>query len=400
MADVIDAWLNNRRQSIIEGLKLRPRENPLFKGSALRASRGQGDAYYLEESNKREWILKKFSPGRSPDGTYIKAIGTLLPNHPGFESGSQRKVLTKDSLLNSGVGYFTNEFAIWLHNVILMMRVEGFDWAFWADKLRYGDIQFSKDQRLLLCKNLSEQILVLEKHGISHRDLSSTNILIDTKTWQIHLIDWDSLYHPTLQMPSNTTFGTHGYVSPLVRETDSDDPKTTWRPLSDRFSLATLNIEFLGLSKNSPLTGDGGMFEQGEMNNRGGIALRMILQNVQQKFPDAVNLFTRALNARSFEECPSPYEWIKFCNLGSGFKAPSLKEIYDPTKELAEFLKKWRYLPPKPVPPINTLENPNWPEILSKYSKDPTSTPSLKDIEDPTKDIIEVLKKINKDKGE
>ena len=132
-----------------------------------------------------------------------------------------------------------------IENTILMPLVRGSDWANVADKVRAGKINLTSEQRLLLCRNLSEKVSILERSNVSHRDLSSTNVFVDTNTWNVHLIDWDSIFHSSLTFPPNTTFGTNGYVAPFVRVNGSEDPHIRWRCGADRFSLAVLNVEFL-----------------------------------------------------------------------------------------------------------------------------------------------------------
>jgi internalin A len=304
MSDIIDRWLKSAKFAIIEGLALRPRESPFLKGTALVTSRGQANVYFL--NNGTRWILKKFLEGRKPGTKYLEAIAKVLPkDHFGFESGIQRKLLRESSL--SGDGYYSTEFSEWLCDAVLMPSVTGYDWAFWADKLRDDRLSLSQQQRLQLCKHLSEHIICLEENGISHRDLSSTDIMIDSQTWQVHLIDWDSLYHDSLDMPENTTFGTYGYLSPIIKES----PHNSWCQYSDRFALAILNVEFLLMTKGYPLTGDGGMFEQKELNNRYGPGISKALNDLHKDFPEAASLFSTALDANSFEQCPSPQAWLR-----------------------------------------------------------------------------------------
>ncbi|MBP7963058.1 MAG: serine/threonine protein kinase [Caldilineaceae bacterium] len=381
MSDIVDRWLRSNKKAFVDGQALRPRESPFLKGTALVTSRGQANVYFLHNGGR--WILKKFLEGRKPDLTYIRAISKVLPKgHPGFESGTQRSVLESSCLSNTG--YCHKELAQWLDETVLMLCVNGFDWAFWADKLREGKNQFTKEQRLLLCKNLSEHIKVLEGNSISHRDLSSTNIMIDAQTWQVHLIDWDSLYRASLKMPGNTTFGTNGYISPIVKRNGSEDPNTTWRIGSDRFSLAVLNVEFLAMSNASPLTGDGGMFEQNELYNRGGGGIKRVLTKVQSDFPDATSLFMQALQAKKFEDCPSPDDWIRFSGLGSKFEAPKLDDLYDPIKDLATFIQKWKPITPKSVEPLDQAMPPvDWSSITIRThppAQPERQSPSLDDM--------------------
>jgi hypothetical protein len=63
------------------------------------------------------------------------------------------------------------------------------------------------------------------------------------------------------------------------------------------------------------------MFNQTEIYNRGGDGIDLILDTLKEKFPGADALLKTALDAQSFDECPSPAEWIAF---SSGAASPSV----------------------------------------------------------------------------
>lgn len=312
MSDLVEAWLKSGKHAEIAGLRLRPIEYPQLKGILLATSRGQAQAFYLTDDNGLDWILKKFLPAKTPDPAYINAIGSLIPRWPGFQSGSRRQILSKSSLSKSG--FFSADFGSWLENTVLMPRVSSDDWAKLADKIRNGSVRLTEDDRMLLCKSLSQQINLLERNDLSHRDLSVTNVFVDWQAQFVHLIDWDCIFHPSLAMPPNTTFGTDGYVAPFVKVSGSPDPRVTWRPRADRFSLAILNAEFLSMDFGTPDMNDGGMFDQSELFNRGGLETARIINNLQNHFPRAASLLEKALRAQSFDDCPSPADWLALSN--------------------------------------------------------------------------------------
>ena len=193
-----------------------------------------------------------------------------------------------------------------------MTRLAGTDWAFLIDKVRSGSFNLPRDERLVLCRNLSEKIKILEDNNISHRSLSRTSVFIDVKDQSIELINWDEIFHPALAIPPNRTIGSKGYIAPFIRRSGTPDPLITWRPQADRFSLAMLNSEFLGLRADSPIYGDGSLLNQDDLYARKGESLNLILNALKQNFPGADLLLKRALEARSYDECPSPVEWLAF----------------------------------------------------------------------------------------
>ncbi len=378
MRDVAQTWFDRKTRVFIEDVNLLPQENVCYSGHPLVVARGQAQAFYLEDENQRIWILKKFLPGRKPDTHYIRAVQALVPKHPGFESGYQRKVLSAASVNPSGLP--STDFPSWLDDTILMPRVKGSDWAVIADKVRDGTISLSPEQRLILCRNLSEKIAILERNNISHRDLSSTNIFIDANTWDVHLIDWDSLYHQSLTIPSATTFGTNGYVAPFVKVGGKEDANVTWTLGADRFSMAILNIEFLSVDRNSPVNGDGGLFDQDEIYKLGGSLIGRIGGHLGRNFSNAFRLFDRIFKARNFNECPSPDEWIA---LAQGITAPSLRDVYDPEADFIKYIQQLQRRPiERPAPKLRDLQEPVLPEaFFATHGNEGPPAPRLADLD-------------------
>ena len=190
-----------------------------------------------------------------------------------------------------------------------MLQIEGVDWACLTDRLRNSKIDLTETDRIKMCKNLANIVKILEESSISHRDLSNGNIFIDPNTFEISLIDFDSLYYSSLQMPASTTIGSEGYAAPFI---DADDATLTFCKQADRFALGILIVEFLLMGKTSPFSHEGGIFNQEDINQRSGKTIAYAEQQLQSKFPGALKLFKAALNSFSFGDCPSPDDWKAF----------------------------------------------------------------------------------------
>jgi serine/threonine protein kinase len=272
----------------------------------LTARGEQASAYYLIDDNDKGWVLKKFFPETQPDDIYVDAIQTLIPGKPGFESGFEREVLRSSSV--SGSAYVQADFKTWIDGSILMPEVMAITWAELSGSIRQEYTVLSKVERLLLCQKLAEVVGWLEASGLAHRDLSSANVMMDTLSIEIHLIDWDSLYHATLEMPANMTCGTDGYIAPFVKDDGAGNAGATWQENSDRFALAMLNVELLTARAGASFSG--GLIEQGELQNRAGKGIEAVRDSLRHTFPVAVEFLDAALTARSFADCPSPSDWI------------------------------------------------------------------------------------------
>ena len=327
--EVIESWLKSGRTAAIGQQFLRPVEHKRMRGKPLSSQKGQATAFFLTDKNMNWWILKKFHPNCPLDCSYLNQISSLLPKAPGFACGTERQILTAGTLSRAKGCHYSRALDGWLAGTILMPRIDGYDWAGMADEIRDGSIKLDDSHRLTICKNLTELIDLLENANCCHRDLSCGNVFIDPNTWQVNLIDFDSLYHPSLTIPQSTTAGTTGYTSHQVWVGNNPDAGQTWCPYTDRYALALLNVEFLLVDSNSKVTGEGGIFHQDELRNQNGPGLKAILSQLKQKCPAAAQLLDAAIHSRNFSDCPSPQDWFQFYQTVPGFMItpPSLDEL-------------------------------------------------------------------------
>ncbi|MBM4030176.1 MAG: hypothetical protein FJ291_00130 [Planctomycetes bacterium] len=328
-ADVVERWLRSGGPANVDGIALRPVEHKGMPGMPLSVQRGQAEAFCLAGSDGSRWVLKKFHPGRRLDRSYLEGVATVLPDHGGLLSGTDRSVLSVASLHKEHGFYYTPDLARWLHDTVLMPRVNGVDWATIADGVRDGSIKLERPHRLALLRGLTDIILLLEERQCAHRDLSSGNVFVNCQAWMVLLIDFDSVFHPALAMPNATTCGTEGYTPPYAWQGGALDPRQTWCQGADRFALCVLCVEFLILDAGAPLAAEGGMFEQEELRSRSGRGISLALAALKAKYPAAGPLFEAALRSTSFRDCPSPKDWARFCDStpGAPMKPPRLDEL-------------------------------------------------------------------------
>jgi serine/threonine protein kinase len=306
----VETWLISGEYAVLDNIALRPRCAGRLSAVPMVTKSEEGFAYFLTDSAGRGWILKKFLPGQEPDRAYTDALQALIPKWPGFESGFERRILKSPSA--SFAGFCNGEFQAWIDGAILMPQAVSSTWAEFAESIRKGSVALSAVERLMLCCKLSEMVSCLESAGLAHRDLSSKNVLINPMNVELHFVDWDSLYHATLTMQSNTACGTNGYIAPFVKANGLELVNLTWQEKSDRFALAILNSELLAIEAGSKCVEDGGLVQQSDIDNRWGPTLFEVRNTLRNNFPDAVELFDKSLIASSFRECPSPTEWMDF----------------------------------------------------------------------------------------
>lgn len=300
-------WLLSGREAVVNGLPLRLRPHSHNRAMPLATSLGQATVFYLDGNRGREWMLKKFHPGRAPDAAYIGAIRTLVPHESGFESGLERQCLAASMV--SPHGYSSAAFATWLEGTILMPRVRASSWSDFLGNVREGAVDTDLPDRIRIAEDFCRKVEALEEASLAHRDLSATNVMIDGQR-SIHFIDWDSLYAPSLRMPPNTTIGTAGYTAPYMAEM-GDDPAASWTQGADRFALAVLVLETFAAQRDCSFAGDGCLLEQNEIQARCGKTIDAALSAAAARERQVVVLFQRALAAKAPLQCPSPREWFR-----------------------------------------------------------------------------------------
>lgn len=367
-AEVMENWLCSSRYAQLNGTRLRPIEHPILKGTPLSVAKGQSEVYPMVSDNNQRWMLKKLHKGKSLDRGYLATVNSVLPKTEAFRVGTTRKILSSKDLRQVPNSYYARDFADWLNTTILMPAVEGGDWAALADEIRDGNRQLERSQRIELARNLAEVVLALEHHKCSHRDLSSGNVFIVVNTWRIYLIDFDSLYHPSLPMPGATTCGTDGYAAPYAWDGDRLNPGRTWCRCADRYALAIIIVEFLTLYRRATMTGEGGMFDQDELRKRYGHGLNRV-RKILKDWPGVLDLFNAAISSTNFNSCPSPKDWQQM--LGT---IPEARAKPSKLEQLSGFSADYvrRILNKQPIAPSQPV--PNLSEIKPIHIELPQST--------------------------
>ena len=246
----------------------------------------------------------------------------------------------------------------------------------------FGDsrLHLQRDHRLRLCRNLAHLVRLLEASDCAHRDLSSGNVFIDTATWDVILIDFDSIYHTSLRMPSATTCGTEGYTAPFVWKSGRPCPSATWCTQGDRYSLAIVSAEFLVLELGAPLGAEGGLFDQEQLRQRRGDTLQLARDRLRNEYADALPLFEAAINSRSCDDCPAPDDWLRFCDtvMGPAVEPPALSalECAQPDDFTRLLQRRIPAAPVWPAPnlddlPDGTIGTPAAPQMFLQIPDDP-----------------------------
>ena len=355
-AKVVEHWLNTGRNAIIGQISVKPIEHALLKGKPLSSQKGQAEAFFFIDDNGNWWILKKFHDNRNLDRSYLSRVSSVLPRDNGFTCGTQRQVLSRGALRQAMGYHYSTELDTWLDGTVLMPRIAGLDWAALADEIRDGSVCLDEPQRVTLCRNLTRLVQLLEDYRCAHRDFSCGNVFIDSQTWQVYLIDFDSLYHPSLRMPRATTCGTTGYTPHHAWNNSSIDPRLTWCECADRYAMALINVEFLLMNPGIKTTGEGGIFDQDELRRQSGSGINSIIGQLKSEYPHAAQLLEATIHSSDCSDCPSPQDWNR-CFITTPSLIPTPPSLGDfhriPPRHYAKTLSRCR--PAAPLWPAPSL---------------------------------------------
>jgi hypothetical protein len=373
-AEEMTEWVQDGRYAVVNQRRVKPVEHDRFRGKPFSSQKGQAEAFFLVDEKGNWLVLKKFLSGRTLDRAYLLKISSLLPRDPGFACGTDRQILSKGTLAQTKGCYYSAELDRWLDGTVMMSKVDGFDWTAVADEVRDGDTSLDETQRFTLCRHLTRLVGLLEDNHCSHRDLSCGNVFIDAATLEVCLIDFGSLYHPSLTMPKVTTCGTEGYTAAYAWDNGNLDASKTWCRGADRYALSLLNTEFLLVTEGTEATAEGGIFDQNELKSRSGRGISSIIGKLKAQYPPAAQLLQRAISSQNCKDCPSPDEWNGFFKTAGVAATPvNLGDMPEPSvARISGILSRCRPAAPLwPAPalhemPVKTPQIPERPSILPR----------------------------------
>lgn len=310
-SDVMQRWLLSGMTARISGLDFIPVAHPLAPNTVSSITKGQACVYLIRQIPQETiWFLKEFAPSRRPDDRYLLEVARHVPGHLEFISCTQRRLLAREHVDRHHSDFRDPGLADFLDGCILTPKVPGESWVNRADELRSSRKSWCLQDRLRAALGLARAVERLEAGGCSHRDLSGGNVFIQPDG-NIHLIDWDSLFHRNIEFQANTTVGTAGYMAPFTRSpTGGWDARLSWQPWADRFALGILIAEFLLTDSTTPAQEDGSLFSQAQLNDTASAAVRQQVHRIEDISIHLAWQLLAMFQATAFEKCPSPRHWM------------------------------------------------------------------------------------------
>jgi serine/threonine protein kinase len=209
-------------------------------GIYINGTGGRATVYRIQQvDTNNEYALKVFKEEyqiayRRDNFDYFQRT---LPTIPAFAWVQHRMLLNEQD-----DGQLIQQYPV-LRNAIVMP---------WFDLPQVDQVRVALNGKNSLieqnkCKHfgqlLADTLAQLEKLGIAHGDIASSNVLLDWDQNELYIIDIEDMYHASLSQPMTTQMsigGTGGYRF--------NNAFSSWQAEADRFAGAILISELLTLS--------------------------------------------------------------------------------------------------------------------------------------------------------
>jgi serine/threonine protein kinase len=221
---------------------------------------------------------------------------------------------------------------------VLMPWIQG---STWFDILR-NETNINQDASKKLAKNTANVLAGLEERGFAHCDVAGANVIVNTITGMVSLIDVEDMFGPSLSLQGNFPQGTAGYQ----HRTSRNGEQGQWCVEGDRFSGAVLLAEMLAWHNPAVrqvfnAETDEQYFAEGEMQDQNSSRYRLVLNTLAEISSEIADCFAQAWESAMLADCPPLREWAK----------------------LLEFPLVSDWLPIKPPPPQSPYQPKSWTPI-------------------------------------
>jgi serine/threonine protein kinase len=286
-------WSQDRRFQALE--------HPSAPGFAHAMEGGKAFVYRIRELGAGTEYALKVMKTKHRDPALEEVCGKLdaLKTAPGM--GVCERCCLSPASAPDAIKQYKN-----LAYAILMPWVDGFSWFDVLYLGKRGRHSLSKEQSVTLALNFADVLARLEAMGVAHCDLSAGNIVIDTSSLTVELIDVEDFYAPNFQTPAAIPYGTPGYQHKA-------SARGQWGMTADRFAAAILLSEMLGWHDAKVKSASYGetYFDPAELQTSGSRRLDVLTQAVasHRNGQTLVELLRAAWESDTFEACPPLAQW-------------------------------------------------------------------------------------------
>ena len=256
----------------------------------------QAIVYELEGAGSN-WALKVFKPYyRRPYLVRVTRKIAGYSNLPGMEVCNRTIISTKDNLgllkVHPGLMYSA-----------LMPWIEGPTWT----EVLLSRKRLSAKASLGIAQQLLKCLVALEEYGLSHGDLSGSNIMLPVFAGGdgVSLVDVEQMYSPGAERPEVLPEGSPGYGFPHVTQ-------PLWGPFTDRYPGSIILAEVLSLCDGRAVEGAWGeSFFTEDETGRQVDRLSIMMEVLQDRWGDQIaSIFQRNWFAETPEDCTPFAEWL------------------------------------------------------------------------------------------
>ncbi|MBS2037331.1 PEGA domain-containing protein [bacterium] len=183
----------------------------------------------------------------------------------------------------------------------------------WVDGPNWMEIiglkqELNKSQCQVLARAFAQSMLELEQEGLSHCDLSASNVLLPELVRPgagVEFVDVEQFYGPGIDRPEILTSGSPGYSTPALAE-------QMWSRSGDRMAGAILLAEILAWCDPQVREQAGleSFFEPDEVANKCA-RYDLLEQSLRKNWGDApADLLAATWNSKSLEQAPLFADWL------------------------------------------------------------------------------------------
>ncbi len=190
---------------------------------------------------------------------------------------------------------------------VLMPWIRG---STWFDIL-VAETSLTEDASKKVAKSTADVLTSLEDRGFAHCDIAAANVIVNTGTGVVSLIDVEDMFGPGLSLSSGFPQGTDGYQ----HQTSRNEEQGQWCPEGDRFSSAILLAEMLAWhSPEIQQSFDPDIehfFDEDELQDPNSSRYELMVNTLGEMSKEIADCFTRAWESKTLTECPPLSEWAQ-----------------------------------------------------------------------------------------
>jgi len=195
-----------------------------------------------------------------------------------------------------------------LEYAVLMPWIQGSTWH----NIVENKVSISESASKKLVHNTVTVLAELESRGFAHCDIAAGNVIVNTSTGEVNLIDVEDMFGPGLSLTRAFPRGTNGYHHSSSRT----DQCGQWNAAGDRFAAAVLLAEMLtwhNLQIRQAAYGEQ-YFSDNELQDLQSSRYQLMVRTLTAIDGDIADCFVEVWRAGTLNDCPPLSRWAQLLN--------------------------------------------------------------------------------------